>query len=236
MNKKNHRRNEDKKLLQPLKDSSSDFTDTDPWRVLRIQGEFIEGFDALSRVGPCISIFGSACTKPENEYYKAAEKTAALLVEKGMGVITGGGPGIMEAANKGAFKAGGLSIGCNIELPLEQKCNPYQNISLEFRYFFVRKMMFVKYSVGYIIFPGGFGTLDELFEALTLAQTNKIEHFPIALYGSGYWDDLCDWIDKSLVIKHATINPEDKKLYKIVDSSRKAVDYVMDLIKKNNLL
>ena len=236
MNKKYHQRNEDKKLLQPSKDLVSDFTDTDPWRVLRIQGEFVNGFNALSRVGPCISIFGSARTMPEDEYYKAAEKTASLLVEKGMGVITGGGPGIMEAANKGAFEAGGLSIGCNIELPSEQECNPYQNISLEFRYFFVRKMMFVKYSIGYIIFPGGFGTLDEFFEALTLAQTDKIEHFPIALYGSGYWDDICDWIDKSLVVKHTTIGPEDKKLYKIVDSPQEAVDYVINLIKKNNLL
>lgn len=236
MNKKYPKKNEDKNLLKPSKDWPPDFTDTDPWRVLRIQGEFVEGFDTLSRVGPCISIFGSACIKPENEYYKAAEKTAALLVKNGMGVITGGGPGIMEAANKGAFKAGGLSIGCNIELPSEQECNPYQNISLKFHYFFVRKMMFVKYSVGYIIFPGGFGTLDEFFEALTLTQTDKIEHFPIALYGSGYWDDLCDWIDKSLVAKHATIGPEDKKLYKIVDSPQEAVDYVMDLIKKNNLL
>src|SRR4030066_456408 len=236
MNKKYPQTNEDKNLLKPSKDQPPDFTDTDPWRVMRIQGEFVEGFDTLSRVGPCISIFGSACIKPENEYYKAAEKTASLMVEKRMGVITGGGPGIMEAANKGAFEAGGLSIGCNIELPSEQECNPYQNISLEFRYFFVRKMMFVKYSIGYIIFPGGFGTLDEFFEALTLAQTDKIEHFPIALYGSGYWNDICDWIDKSLVVKHATVSPEDKKLYKIVDSPQEAVDYVINLIKKNNLL
>lgn len=236
MIRKYNRRNEDKRLLEHSKDQLSDFTDSDPWRVMRIQGEFVDGFDALSRVGPCISIFGSARIEPEDEYYKAAEKTAALLAEKELGIITGGGPGIMEAANKGAFEAGGLSIGCNIELPFEQKPNPYQDISLEFRYFFVRKMMFVKYSVGYIIFPGGFGTLDELFEALTLAQTDKIEHFPIALYGNEYWKELCDWINKCLATKHCTISPEDKKLYKIVDTPRETVDYIIDTIKKNGLI
>jgi uncharacterized protein (TIGR00730 family) len=236
MNKKYGHSNEDRKLLQSSKALSSDFVNTDPWRVLRIQGEFVYGFDALSEVGPCISIFGSARTRPENKYYKAAIETAALLTKNGLGVITGGGPGIMEAANRGAFEAGGLSIGCNIELPIEQEPNPYQNISLKFHYFFVRKMIFVKYSVGYIIFPGGFGTLDELFEALTLAQTGKIEHFPIALYGSNYWKDLCDWIDESLVKKNATIDPEDKKLYKIVDEPHEAVEYVVNLIKKNNLI
>ncbi len=236
MNKKYNHSNEDRKLLQSSKALPSDFVNTDPWRVLRIQGEFVYGFDALSGVGPCISIFGSARTRPENKYYKAATKTATLLTKNGLGVITGGGPGIMEAANKGAFEAGGLSIGCNIELPIEQEPNPYQNISLEFHYFFVRKMIFVKYSVGYIIFPGGFGTLDELFEALTLAQTGKIEHFPIALYGSSYWKDLYDWINKSLVKKNATIDPEDRKLYKIVDEPHEAVEYVVNLIKKNNLI
>lgn len=236
MRKKYKRRNEDKRLLRPPKDQSFDFTDTDTWRVLRIQGEFVNGFDALSRVGSCISVFGSARTSPEDKYYKAAEKTGALLVKKGLGVITGGGPGIMEAANKGAFEAGGLSIGCNIELPFEQEPNPYQNISLEFHYFFVRKMMFVKYSVGYIIFPGGFGTLDELFEALTLAQTDKIEHFPIALYGSEYWKELCGWINSCLCEKHCTISPEDKSLYKIVDTPQEAVDYIIRTIKKNNLI
>lgn len=236
MSKKYPGRNEDKKLLQPSKDLISDFTDTDPWRVLRIQGEFVNGFNALSGIGPCISIFGSARATPDNEYYKAAEKTAALLAEKGLGVITGGGPGIMEAANKGAFEAGGISIGCNIELPYEQKSNPYQDISLEFRYFFVRKMMFVKYSVGYIIFPGGYGTLDELFEALTLAQTDKIEHFPITLYGSNYWNELCSWISRSLVEKHATISSEDKDLYKIADTPQEAVEHIIKVIKENNLI
>jgi uncharacterized protein (TIGR00730 family) len=186
-------------------------------------------------MGSCISIFGSARTKPDNPYYKAAEETAALLVEKGLGVITGGGPGIMEAANKGAFEAGGTSIGCNIELPFEQASNDYQNVTLEFRYFFVRKMMFVKYSVGYIIFPGGFGTLDELFEALTLSQTHKIEHFPIALYGSEYWKELADWMDDCLLERFQTISPEDKEMYKIFDEPQAAVDHIVEILKKNKL-
>jgi len=236
MKKKYPNKNDDRKLLQTSKAAGVDFTDSDPWRVLRIQGEFVEGFDALSGVGPCIAIFGSARTEPDNEYYEAAEKTAALLVEKNFGIITGGGPGIMEAANKGAFEAGGQSIGANIQLPFEQGTNPYQNISLEFRYFFVRKMIFVKYSVGYVIFPGGFGTLDELFEALTLAQTNKIEHFPITLYGSSYWEGMCSWINQCVLEKHCNISPEDKNLYKIVNSPQEAVDYVVDVIKDNKLL
>ncbi len=229
-------KNQDKELFKHQKATEPNFLNTDPWRVLRIQSEFVEGFDELARVGPCIAIFGSARTSAKNRYYEEAEETAKLLAKKDMGVITGGGPGIMEAANKGAYNAGGLSIGCNIELPFEQESNPYQNISLKFRYFFVRKMVFVKYSVGYIIFPGGFGTLDELFEALTLAQTNKIEHFPIVLYGSEYWNGLCDWIDKELLSTHATISPEDKKLYKVVNSPKEAVDHVMKIINENNLI
>jgi len=236
MNKKYHRKNEDKRLLQTPRLQSPDFVNTDPWRVLRIQGEFVNGFDALAEAGPCIAIFGSARTSPDDEYYKAAEKTAELLVENGLGVITGGGPGIMEAANKGAYKAGGLSIGCNIELPKEQKPNKYQNISLEFRYFFVRKMIFVKYSVGYIIFPGGFGTLDELFEALTLTQTGKIEHFPVVLYGRSYWKELCDWINSCLVKKYSTIDEVDMKLYKIVNSPEEASSHIVNLIKSNHLI
>jgi uncharacterized protein (TIGR00730 family) len=236
MNKKYHRKNEDKRLLQTPRLQSPDFVNTDPWRVLRIQGEFVNGFDALAEVGPCIAIFGSARTSPDDRYYKAAEKTAELLVENGLGVITGGGPGIMEAANKGAYKAGGLSIGCNIELPKEQKPNKYQNISLEFRYFFVRKMIFVKYSVGYIIFPGGFGTLDELFEALTLTQTGKIEHFPVVLYGNSYWKELCNWINSSLVKKFSTVDEADMKLYKIVDSPEEAASHIVDLIKRDHLI
>ena len=168
---------EDQHLLRSRK-PHEDFTTTDPWRVLRILGEFVEGFESLSHIGPGVTIFGSARSKPDNDYYKAAVKSAQLLAQAGLAVITGGGPGIMEAGNKGASEGGGNSVGCNIQLPFEQQANPFCNISLEFRYFFVRKMMFVKYSVAFLIFPGGFGTMDELFEALTLTQTNKIEHFP----------------------------------------------------------
>jgi uncharacterized protein (TIGR00730 family) len=230
MKKKYPRSTVDSELLKSTGKKESEFIHTDPWRVLRIQGEFVDGFDALAGIGSCISIFGSARTERDNYYYRAAEKTAALLVDKGVGVITGGGPGIMEAANKGAYEAGGASIGCNIELPFEQEANKFQTISLEFHYFFVRKMIFVKYSVGYIIFPGGFGTLDELFEALTLAQTDKIEHFPIALFGSKYWKGLADWIDECLLEKHCTISPKDKELYRIVDTPEEAVNYVVDII------
>ena len=212
------------------------FIHTDPWRVLRIQGEFVEGFNNLAGLGPCISIFGSARTERDNEYYKAAEKTGELLAKKGMGVITGGGPGIMEAANKGAYEAGGMSVGCNIELPFEQEANNYQNLSLEFHYFFVRKMMFVKYSVGYVIFPGGFGTLDELFEALTLAQTDKIRHFPIALFGREYWEGITEWLNDCLLIRHCTISPEDKELYRIFDDPEEAVEYICKMLKENNLI
>ena len=235
-----HRRypskNEDLELFRPSYKPKSDFTHTDPWRVLRIQSEFVEGFDALAGAGPCIAFFGSARTLPDDPYYKAAEETAALLAKKGFGIITGGGPGIMEAANKGAFEAGGLSIGCNIDLPLEQSVNNYQNISLEFRYFFVRKTIFIKYSVGYVIFPGGFGTLDEMFEALTLAQTGKIEHFPIALYGEDYWKDLYQWIDECLIVKYCTINPEDKNLYSVVDNPQEAVKYITHTINENDFI
>jgi len=235
MKKKYTGRNEDSELLRAPSIKDKAFIHSDPWRVLRIQGEFVDGFNALAGIGPCISIFGSARTKPDNKYYKVAERTAALLVENGMGVITGGGPGIMEAANKGAYEAGGVSIGANIELPFEQEANPYQNISLEFHYFFVRKMMFVKYSVGYIIFPGGFGTLDELFEALTLAQTNKIEHFPIVLYDNDYWKGLADWVDEFLLKRQKAISPEDKRLYKIVKDPQEAIAYITGTIKENGL-
>jgi uncharacterized protein (TIGR00730 family) len=230
MKKKNPYKHEDRELLQASGQAKDDFVHTDPWRVLRIQSEFVDGFDALAGIGPCITFFGSARIKPESKYYKAAEMTSALLAKKGFGIITGGGPGIMEAANKGAFQAGGLSIGCKIALPFEEQTNIYQNISLEFRYFFVRKTIFVKYSVGYIIFPGGFGTLDEFFEALTLVQTGKIEHFPIALYGSEYWKGLYSWINECLLEKHCTINPEDSNLYRIVDNPDEAVGFVTKVL------
>lgn len=236
MKKKDMTQNADRDLFETQVPVKSDFVDTDPWRVFRIQGEFVKGIDTLAKVGPCISVFGSARTLPGDDYYKAAEKTAALLAKSGFGIITGGGPGIMEAANKGAHEAGGLSIGCNIELPFEQEANKYQNISLKFHYFFVRKTLFVKYSIGYVIFPGGYGTLDELFEALTLSQTNKIKHFPIVLYGTLYWKGICEWIDEVLLKRHATISPEDRKLYKVVNDPQEAVDYALKIIKRDNFI
>ena len=204
----------------------SDFTTTDPWRVLRIQGEFVEGFEALSKLGPAVSIFGSARMTPENKYYEAARMASRILSENGLAVITGGGPGIMEAGNRGAAEAGGLSVGLNIELPHEQKPNPYHNLSLDFRYFFVRKTMFVKYSIGYIIFPGGFGTLDETFEALTLSQTGKIEHFPVVLYGWEYWGGLIDWI-KNTVLEEACVKEEDLNLFQITDDPAEAANIII---------
>ena len=236
MKKKIITKNADRELFKSQAPLKSTFVDTDPWRVFRIQGEFVAGFDKLAKVGPCISFFGSARTLPGDEYYTAAENTAALFAKSGFGIITGGGPGIMEAANKGAHEAGGLSIGCNIELPFEQEANKYQDISLKFHYFFVRKMLFVKYSIGYVIFPGGYGTMDELFEALTLSQTNKIEHFPIILYGTRYWKGMCEWINEILLEKHAAISPEDKKLYKVVNDPQEAVDYALKIITKENFI
>jgi uncharacterized protein (TIGR00730 family) len=186
-------------------------------------GEFVEGFDELASLTRGISIFGSARTATSDRYYKAAQETAALLAREGYAVITGGGPGIMEAANRGAFEAGGLSVGCNIELPFEQGANPYLTRSVTFRYFFVRKMMFVKYSLGFIIFPGGFGTLDELFEALTLIQTRKIRDFPVVLFGSDYWKGLLDWI-RETALTEGKISQQDLKLLHLTDSPQEVVD------------
>src|SRR5437868_2645276 len=188
---------QDEQLLESPK--PDEFTHTDTWRVFRIMGEFVEGFDELASVARGVTIFGSARTHPEDPQYKAAQETAALLAREGFAVITGGGPGIMEAANRGAFEAGGVSIGCNIELPFEQKPNPYQTRSLKFKYFFVRKTMFVKYSRAFVIFPGGFGTLDELFESLTLIQTRKIRNFPVVLFGSNYWGGMMEWVKNMLL-------------------------------------
>lgn len=228
MTKKFQRLHEDRELLQTRpKVKETDFTSTDPWRVFRIQGEFVEGFDAFHNIGPSVAIFGSARLDPENEYYKAAVLTAQLVARKGLNVITGGGPGIMEAANKGAFSEAGVSIGCNIELPMEQTPNSYQNISLDFRYFFVRKMMFVKYSVGFVIFPGGYGTIDELFEALTLAQTEKIAHFPIILFGKSYWTPLVDWL-KNTMLKTGCISKEDLDIFKITDDPDEVAKIIED--------
>jgi uncharacterized protein (TIGR00730 family) len=207
-------------------DDLQDFTDSDPWRVLRIQSEIVEGFDALSKIGPAVSLFGSARTKEESEYYDAARKTGRYLAESGLVVITGGGPGIMEAGNRGANEAGGISVGLNIHLPFEQEFNKYQNLSLDFRYFFVRKMMFVKYSIGYVIFPGGFGTLDELFEAITLAQTNKIAHFPIVLFGWDYWGRMMSWV-KDTLLAEGTISEEDLDLVTVTDDPAEAANVII---------
>jgi len=195
----------------------------DPWRVLRILSEFVEGFDALSALGPAISIFGSARTPREDPFYRAAELTAAAVARRGLAVITGGGPGIMEAANKGAKEAGGMSVGCNIELPNEQGINDYVDLAVEFRYFFARKTMFVKYARGFIIFPGGFGTLDELFESLTLAQTGKIEHFPVVLFGHSYWDGLLAWI-RAEGLPRAYLAEEDLDLVTVTDDPEEAAE------------
>jgi uncharacterized protein (TIGR00730 family) len=216
---------QDEQLLESPR--ADEFTHTDTWRVFRIMGEFVTGFDELATLTRAVSIFGSARTSPNDPDYKAAEETAALFARAGFGVITGGGPGIMEAANKGALEAGGLSIGCNIELPFEQKSNDYLTLGLKFKYFFVRKMMFVKYSLGFIIFPGGFGTLDELFEALTLIQTEKIRNFPIVLYGSEYWKVLLDWVG-NVALKEGKISEQDLRRLHVTDSPAEVVQIISD--------
>lgn len=216
---------EDAKLLQK-RFARDDFTRTDPWRVMRIQGEFIEGFDTLASVEKGVTIFGSARTGPEDPQYQAAQETARLLAQAGFAILTGAGPGIMEAANRGARLAGGRSIGCNIELPFEQGANPYVDTLINFRYFFVRKTMFIKYSNAFIIFPGGYGTLDELFEALTLIQTGKIYQFPVVLFGRHYWAGLIRWI-QSRVLGERKISPGDVDLMLVTDDPEEAARAVI---------
>jgi uncharacterized protein (TIGR00730 family) len=216
---------QDEQLLETP--GPAEFTHTDTWRVFRIMGEFVEGFDELATLTHGVSIFGSARTPPDDPDYQAARETAALLARAGFSVITGGGPGIMEAANRGAFEVGGRSIGCNIELPFEQGSNPYLTKGLKFKYFFVRKMMFVKYSLGFIIFPGGFGTLDELFEALTLIQTKKIRNFPVVLFGSAYWAGLLSWI-RDFAMKEGKVTEQDLKLLHLTDSPAEVVQIIID--------
>src|SRR6266699_741847 len=210
-----------------------DFTLTDPWRVFRIMSEFVEGFDVLAHIPPSVAIFGSARIKEDDPSYKAAIETAHLLSKAGFGIITGGGPGIMEAANKGAQEGGNYSIGCNIELPFEQAPNPYLDISLDFRYFFVRKTMFVKYSNAFIIFPGGFGTMDELFEALTLIQTKKVSHFPVILYDSKYWEGLLNWI-RVTMLEEEKVSEDDVALLRISDDPQEICDIVCDAYRENH--
>jgi uncharacterized protein (TIGR00730 family) len=215
---------EDEKLLQAAP-HPDDFTRSDTWRVLRIMGEFIEGFDKLANVGKAVTVFGSARTDPEDPQYLAAVEVGKLLAEAGFATITGSGPGIMEAANKGAKLAGGRSVGCNIELPFEQGTNPYVDTVVNFRYFFVRKTMFIKYSVGFIIFPGGFGTLDELFEAITLIQTGKISQFPVILFGTHYWAGLLRWM-QSRVLGEKKIAEGDLDLMQVTDDPKEVVRIV----------
>jgi uncharacterized protein (TIGR00730 family) len=216
---------QDEQLLRSPR--PDEFTHTDTWRVFRIMGEFVEGFDELATLTRAVAVFGSARVQPDHPEYNAARETAALFAREGFAVITGGGPGIMEAANRGAFEAGGISVGCNIELPFEQKSNPYLTRSLKFKYFFVRKMMFVKYSLGFVIFPGGFGTLDELFEALTLIQTRKISNFPIVLFGTRYWAGLLDWT-REFALREGKISPQDVDLLHITDSPSEVVQIVLE--------
>jgi uncharacterized protein (TIGR00730 family) len=208
-----------------------DFTITDPWRVFRIMSEFVEGFDTLSHLPPSVALFGSARIKPDDSVYAAAIETARLLARAGFGIITGGGPGIMEAANQGAQEGENVSVGCNIELPFEQKNNPYLDISLDFRYFFVRKTMFVKYANAFIIFPGGFGTMDELFEALTLIQTKKVEHFPVILYGTKFWGGLLDWIREAM-LNSGKVSPDDVALLRLSDDPNEICHWVIEAYEK----
>lgn len=209
----------------------------DSWAIFKIMGEFVNGYEKLSKIGPCVSIFGSARTKPDHKYYKLAEEVATKIVEHGYGVITGGGPGIMEAGNKGAHIAGGTSVGLNIDLPFEQHDNPYidNDKSLDFDYFFVRKVMFVKYSQGFVVMPGGFGTLDELFEAMTLIQTHKIESFPIILVGTEFWGGLMDWVKTTLLEANNNVSPEDLDLIHTVDTADEVIDILNNFYKEYNL-
>jgi len=210
---------------------------TDSWQIFKIMAEFVEGFEKLSRIGPCVSVFGSARTRPESRYYNMATEIGLLLTRSGYGVITGGGPGIMEAANKGAHETGGKSVGLNIELPFEQYSNPYidKDKLMTYDYFFVRKVMFTKYSQGFIVLPGGFGTMDELFEAMTLIQTEKIARFPIVLVGSSYWNGLISWMKSQMQELESNIKEEDLNLFRVVDTAEEAVSHIVRFYDKYTL-
>lgn len=217
--------------------ASKDWNDikaSDSWQIFKIMSEFVEGFEKMSRIGPCVSIFGSARTKPENPYYKLAEEIAFKLTREGYGVITGGGPGIMEAANKGAKAGGGRSVGLNIVLPFEQSSNPFvdSDKNINFDYFFVRKTIFLKYSQGFVAMPGGFGTLDELFESITLIQTNKVAHFPIILVGKKYWEGLMTWVTDTMLHTEHNISDKDLTLFHIVDTADEAVTIINEFYSK----
>lgn len=207
----------------------------DTWTIFKIMAEFVEGFETLSEIGPCVSVFGSARTKPGTRYYELGVDVARKLTEAGFGVITGGGPGIMEAGNKGAMEAGGASVGLNIELPFEQFSNVYidRDKSIDFNYFFVRKVMFTKYAQGFVVLPGGFGTLDELFEALTLIQTKKISRFPVVLVGHDFWDGLVDWLENHVLKVAGNISPDDMFLFSVVDTAEEAVECISEFYKRH---
>lgn len=230
--------NEDDKIQDKLNQKTwNEIRTNDSWAIFKIMSEFVNGYESMARIGPCVSIFGSARTKPDNKYYLLAESIAYKISKAGYGVITGGGPGIMEAGNKGAHRGEGTSVGLNIELPFEQHYNPYidKDKNLNFDYFFVRKVMFVKYSQGFVVMPGGFGTLDEMFEAITLIQTKKIGKFPIILVGSSYWSGLMDWVKNVMIEEHKNANIDDLNLIKIVDTEDEVVAELDRFYKKYNL-
>lgn len=221
---------EDEKIKDRFRDKDwNEIKSNDSWAIFKMMAELVEGFEKLAKIGPCVSIFGSARTQPDNKYYQIGQEIAYKLAQKGYGIITGGGPGIMEAANKGAFDANGKSVGLNIDLPFEQQSNPYIDPDklINFDYFFVRKVMFVKYAQGFIVLPGGFGTLDELFEAITLVQTHKVGRFPIVLVGKSFWSGLMDWI-KTTILEEKNISPKDIELFAIVDTAEEAVKVIDD--------
>jgi hypothetical protein len=220
---------EDEQLLAGPSQVATPFTQTDPWRVMRIMSEFVEGFDALADLGAAVTIFGSARTEPDHPHYRAAVETARLLGEAGFAIITGGGPGIMEAGNQGADKAEVDSIGLNIELPFEQHVNPYVDLAIDFRYFFVRKTMLVKYAQAFVIFPGGFGTMDELFESITLIQTGKIKNFPVVLYDAAYWEGLLTWIENTLLAE-GKISAPDLELLMVADEPTAVRDLILEAL------
>ena len=228
------KKSEEEKIRKAIKSKNwNEIKTYDSWQIFKIMSEFVQGFERLAKIGPCVSVFGSARTKPSDIHYKYAEEVAYLLTKKGYGIITGGGPGIMEAANKGAHFAGGKSVGLNITLPFEQQANAFidpENL-IEFDFFFVRKVMFMKYAQGYVVLPGGFGTLDELFEAITLIQTAKLVHFPIVMVDKKYWEGLIDWL-KSKLIEEENISPEDLNIIHLVDTPEEAVDIVEEFYDK----
>ncbi len=230
--------NDDRKIRKKLQTKTwNEIKTNDSWAIFKIMSEFVEGYERLSRIGPCVSIFGSARTKPDHANYKLAEEIAYKLTQNGFGVVTGGGPGIMEAGNKGAYRGKGVSVGLNIELPFEQHDNPYidRGKSMDFDYFFVRKVMFVKYSQGFVVMPGGFGTMDELFEAITLIQTKKIGRFPIVLVNRKFWAGLLDWIKQTLLEENGNISEIDLNLFRIVDTADEAVEHFVKFYEKYNL-